>query len=306
MDDSVESEMFYKLKGVDFMGSENRRAIVLQNENGPCPLIAVANVLLLRGSITLRKGTTDVSRTELLTLVTTRLLEANEKAQGLGDEYQRNVERNVEDAINLLPKLATGLDVNVRFRNITDFEFTQECATFDLLDIPLVHGWLVSPEDASAEAIGNKSYNELITKVFSCVPSGNSELPSSPSPRNDPEPSVAPVQETFELDLISFDVDEGNDTAAADEDEEHNRLLQQALALSLEKCEDGPIERPSSLSAQEAATLRALDQEAVTVQALDESAATSQAFGTSGPDAEAEGVDSGPEGVDSGPKGVDS
>ena len=42
--------------------------------------------------------------------------------------------------------LAQGLDVNVRFRNITDFEFTQECATFDLLDIPLVHGWLVSPE----------------------------------------------------------------------------------------------------------------------------------------------------------------
>jgi hypothetical protein len=41
MDDSIECEMFYKLKGVDFMGSENRRAIVLQNENGPCPLIAV-------------------------------------------------------------------------------------------------------------------------------------------------------------------------------------------------------------------------------------------------------------------------
>jgi hypothetical protein len=43
--------------------------------------LCTANVLLLRGSITLRKGTTDVSRTELLTLVTTRLLEANEKAQ---------------------------------------------------------------------------------------------------------------------------------------------------------------------------------------------------------------------------------
>ena len=73
--------------------------------------------------------------------------------------------------------------------------------------------------------------------MFSCVPSGNSELPSSPSPRNDPEPSVAPVQDIFELDLISFDVDEGNDTAGADEDKERNRLLQQALALSLEKCE---------------------------------------------------------------------
>jgi hypothetical protein len=45
------------------------------------------------------------------------------------------------------------------------------------------------------------------------------------------------VQDIFELDLISFDVDEGNDTAGADEDKERNRLLQQALALSLEKCE---------------------------------------------------------------------
>eukprot|EP00959_Pyramimonas_sp_CCMP1952_P374826 7849761-Pyramimonas_sp.AAC.1 len=34
-----EQEMFYRLKWVDFMG--NRMPIVLQNENGPCPLLAV-------------------------------------------------------------------------------------------------------------------------------------------------------------------------------------------------------------------------------------------------------------------------
>lgn len=46
----------------------------------------------------------------------------------------------------VLPKLSTGLDVNVRFTGVTDFEYTPECIAFDLLDIPLYHGWLVDPQ----------------------------------------------------------------------------------------------------------------------------------------------------------------
>ena len=30
--------------------------------------------------------------------------------------------------------------------SITEFEFTRECAIFDLLDIPLYHGWIVDPQ----------------------------------------------------------------------------------------------------------------------------------------------------------------
>ncbi|KAE9596804.1 putative MINDY deubiquitinase [Lupinus albus] len=30
---------------------------------------------------------------------------------------------------------------------IDDFEFTRECAIFDLLDIPLCHGWIVDPQE---------------------------------------------------------------------------------------------------------------------------------------------------------------
>lgn len=29
---------------------------------------------------------------------------------------------------------------------IDDFEFTPECAIYDLLDIPLYHGWIVDPQ----------------------------------------------------------------------------------------------------------------------------------------------------------------
>ncbi|VAI90770.1 unnamed protein product [Triticum turgidum subsp. durum] len=48
------------------------------------------------------------------------------------------------------------------FYGVDDFEFTPERAIFDLLDIPLYHGWIVDPQDTdTASAIGSKSYNAL-------------------------------------------------------------------------------------------------------------------------------------------------
>ena len=43
---------FFKVKRIDFLGA--KRAIVCQNENGPCPLIGIVNVLLLRNAVTLQ------------------------------------------------------------------------------------------------------------------------------------------------------------------------------------------------------------------------------------------------------------
>ena len=60
-----------------------------------------------------------------------------------------NLERNLNDSIAVLPRLATGLDVNVRFTGISDFEFTPELLIFDVLNINLYHGWLVDPQESS-------------------------------------------------------------------------------------------------------------------------------------------------------------
>lgn len=54
--------------------------------------------------------------------------------------------QNISDSMTVLPKLSTGLDVNVRFTGVSDFEYTPECIVFDLLNIPLYHGWLVDPQ----------------------------------------------------------------------------------------------------------------------------------------------------------------
>lgn len=61
--------------------------------------------------------------------------------------------QNVADVIALLPKLATGVDVNVRFHAVHAFEYTDEVAIFPLLDIDLVHGWLVDPQVCAASEV---------------------------------------------------------------------------------------------------------------------------------------------------------
>lgn len=69
--------------------------------------------------------------------------------------------QNMSDAMAILHKLQTGLDVNVKFTGVRVFEYTPECIVFDLLDIPLYHGWLVDPQVIySVSGIFSKSYSE--------------------------------------------------------------------------------------------------------------------------------------------------
>lgn len=181
---------FFKVKRIDFLGA--KRTIVCQNENGPCPLIGIVNVLLLRNAITLQGApdVPEVSAQELMSLVAARILDENARGgapggRGAGDDaakgddfeamdaeqaeaMRQNQEQNVSDAMAALPSLATGLDVNVRFRHALDFEFTAELAIFDLLDVTLCHAWVADPahHPEAAAAIGARGYNQLMERVI--------------------------------------------------------------------------------------------------------------------------------------------
>ncbi|PRW58319.1 FAM63A-like isoform X2 [Chlorella sorokiniana] len=146
----------------------------LVDVNGPCPLLAIANVLLLRNQIQLPAGVGEVSQSRLVEMVAGYLLDANslegERNTALSEEQRASLAHNLSDAIALLPKLTTGIDVNVRFHDIAGFEYTPETAVFDLLDMPLVHGWLVDPQDApTAAAVGHKTYNELVVQLVNAL-----------------------------------------------------------------------------------------------------------------------------------------
>ena len=148
------------------VSSNNRIAIITQNENGPCPLIAIMNVLLLKGDLRLPPIMDVITADQLMEFLGDCIL--SNMPSNLSNGAQLNYEQNMMDAIAILPKLQTGLDVNVRFTSVTDFEFTPELIVFDLLRIPLYHGWLVDPvvDAEAAAAIGSCSYNQLVDKII--------------------------------------------------------------------------------------------------------------------------------------------
>ncbi|XP_010272599.1 PREDICTED: ubiquitin carboxyl-terminal hydrolase MINDY-1 isoform X2 [Nelumbo nucifera] len=178
-----EQECLYKTKVVQFLGRTT--PIILQNDNGPCPLLAICNVLLLKNNLNLSVDTSEVSLQKLLSLVAERLIDSNSNVENKDAGYVENQQQNIADAIDLLPRLATGIDVNIQFRRVGDFEFTRECAIFDLLDIPLYHGWIVDPQDCdTANAIGSKSYNTLVGELVS-LEARNTEEEHKSSPEED-------------------------------------------------------------------------------------------------------------------------
>lgn len=69
---------WYALKRTQFLGKPV--AYICQNINGPCPLLAIANVLLLRGHLSLAEFSTEgdfVAARDLLEAVRKRLVATN-------------------------------------------------------------------------------------------------------------------------------------------------------------------------------------------------------------------------------------
>ncbi|KAF6769215.1 hypothetical protein AHF37_11607 [Paragonimus kellicotti] len=164
-------DYIYHIKWICFRGAS--RPIVTQNENGPCPMIAIANVLLLRGTMNIPEGSELLTGQRLVSLLSEILL----SPPCLESEQLLNYETTVSDALNLFPSLQTGLDINVRFTGVSAFEFTPALSIFDLFKIPLYHGWLVEPEDmALSSIVGGRSYNQLAERIIELKASADPEL----------------------------------------------------------------------------------------------------------------------------------
>jgi len=163
MEDTTSS---YRIKDIVFFGSSRR--ILLQSANGPCPLLALCNVLLLRNILSISPDARYITFDELVAMVSDYLFESNAKAaSGDGEAGGADVRQSLETCLEVLPRLNVGLDVNVQFSSTTAFEYTAELAVFDLLDIVLYHGWLVSKQDEKAfQAFGNLSYNQVVERLI--------------------------------------------------------------------------------------------------------------------------------------------
>jgi hypothetical protein len=170
----------YKIKHCIIL-QNNDCHILLQNENGPCPLLAAANCLLLKRSIQLPSnciGASVVTIDQLTNLLAEKVLlnhqppDNSSSNSGSSNPPPENSEEHhfaVSEVLNIFPSLQYGMDVNPKFtKGPTGVEYTMQLNAFDLLHVDLVHGWLVDPSQQTYECslIGNQTYNQLVNQII--------------------------------------------------------------------------------------------------------------------------------------------
>ena len=155
----------YRIKRIEFKNKSV--SIMQQNENGPCPLIAIANILALRGCIIIDGKDNRITVNNVVSKIVSYLREEQKKQTK--EEKTENDEK-VNKVIETMSQLQIGLDVNFNFVECDSFESTTKSLIFPLLNIRMVHGWLVDPSFPVASIIANYTYNDLTLQLVASDP----------------------------------------------------------------------------------------------------------------------------------------
>ena len=110
--------MEFRLKHIRFFG--RNCSIICQNENGPCPLLAIANVLILQNRIVIKSDRNIISLNRLIQVIANQITDNafRETSSSDHEDVGANLSNSnaaadtheaVETALTLLPKLDRGL-----------------------------------------------------------------------------------------------------------------------------------------------------------------------------------------------------
>lgn len=188
--EDVEFSNIFQIKVVTWSEYEHQTPILLQDLNGPCPLIALVNTLLLKNEIDVRNETLNpiqdvyqadrqrkfdgINNLKLLLLKyhsNTGSIELNKLLSQLGDVLLVMLEVRHSDVstydldklLQSLPLLHTGLSVNP---NIVNGEFPLEdlsTTLFELFNLKLRHGWYFYPSNDLLPNYPNPTVNRNVS-----------------------------------------------------------------------------------------------------------------------------------------------
>lgn len=170
----------HNLKTVNVFGHD--RVIVMQSQNGPCPIIALANALLLRGeldavaAIAVKSGV--VAAEELRAAVLEYLLADRPAPQFSDSARTEGTLASLARDANHIAQLRTQLTVNGRAMLSRFYDGLNVAPTFDVIDgfaaeddallfvlarLRMVHGWIMDFADTDeANDLRTKTYEELV------------------------------------------------------------------------------------------------------------------------------------------------
>ncbi|BGP14246.1 hypothetical protein JCM10213_005863 [Rhodosporidiobolus nylandii] len=149
-----------------------RVKVVCQNRNGPCSLIALCNILLLRSSLTLPSHLTSVTYSTLSALLADYFLSLSPLPSPSTTSPPSSSSAvaqplSLDAALSILPSTRHGLTLNPCFDSVSSFappasssssssstssSSAGELSLFALARVPLLHGWLADPSPSSEEA----------------------------------------------------------------------------------------------------------------------------------------------------------
>jgi|TARA_B100000683_G_scaffold275431_1_gene326192 hypothetical protein len=214
-------------------------SVVSQNENGPCPVLALVNALSLSRELDAARLTPDAeedcggaSMDGIARAVTSVMLERGERAARRdGGVDAETAARSAEDATAAVRACATGMDVNVRFDSCESFEFTREMSMFDVCGLRLMHGWVLGEEEhgvACKEAVGGDGYNRLVERLIDLRTKTSGE---------DASGGAESVERGVDDQFASTSEDGGAG------DREERELVRRAMAVSLREESDAELAR---------------------------------------------------------------
>lgn len=158
-----------------------RSPIMVQNANGPCPLLALVNALVLTTPPGLETALLDtLERREQVSLGL--LLDAviDELMSGRRGDAAQNLP-DVSDLYAFLVNLHTGMNVNPIFvQNVAEaasepkvgyaggFESTREMKLYSTFAVPLIHGWIPPSSHTARDALKRsaKTYEDAQNLMF--------------------------------------------------------------------------------------------------------------------------------------------
>lgn len=156
-------DLTFNSKTIEFHNQSFK--ILLQNENGPCALVALVNLLILSSNHA--KYSRDITRL----IQGEKQVKLHEILQALADiainmTTGSDKLENIDHLLLMLPDLHKGLNVNPKFNGEFGESNQETNELFDVFKVRLVHGWIM--DSIYNGELSNLSYEDaqdLLTKA---------------------------------------------------------------------------------------------------------------------------------------------
>jgi hypothetical protein len=159
-----ELALVHRVKRVRFGGCS--RGVLLQNLNGPCPLLALGNALLLRGDVGVPPGWSELPVSRLISSVR-EVIEARVASAGAAGVAGATGAARAARAAASLSGLQRGLDVDVGLGSPCSFSDATDLLAFELCGVRVLHGWVADADAPGGALLRALSYEELTRRLVS-------------------------------------------------------------------------------------------------------------------------------------------